>query len=899
MNKKDVLKKTTAFLAALSFLMTNQNQCIYLMAEEITTPNTNVENSAPETTTSVSEKNNVSAVVTTQKTEPVITTVPETTENTTTTASSETTTVTMTTPMYVYNFTFYGESFNNDKIIIKFLKAIGIREQYIEITENGVQVKLPYTLKSLNQNIISIDSVHAKAEAKGHNITFTEHTLFKFNFVGESIPNNYNLKKNLISLIGVNYDQMQNFGHEQCELYLPYDFAGRYSEDTLLNIGDISAKVTLEENVFSFTEYYDISPVIDYVNVPESIIDNHVPHNAKLSLKEYYRFEDKNITEIPVTSNLDYKNYGGMYIISKDRYYKISEKTYSIKVENENCKVDNLNTTYSWKKDKEYEGDKFIISGEGEYIKSITIYDDNDKAVYSNDLSNQMLESCEVVFSVQNEGINIAHNKVFTVKVDTVPKTVSVPLYFFNPETNEWEHNAETDYRTFEVSNKGTITVPQRIQDENNVDKHLFITITENSLPQDAPILGDIIKNISSHNPNFKYSPSIVLCYYNLKQNIDFDFENNIDSSETLKYTDNIFIRKLSTYFLIMKLSCISSMEYITMDELVIKDSENVGLSATSNELEKNFEKKLNLITPPTFLNITGILDNSGNNYLDSNKYIYLDAHAPRFDLSTAKTHPTGTNTKGEVWTNSNFKFDITVDDRFSVSANDFGEELHNQLDGITSKTGKVIITDEAGNTHTFAKNSDGTFGHTVTAPATAEGTVPEEAPALNYSIEYESITDNADNTETLRFYVSTDEILFVQNFTVSVEDGVGNPSASAESKTITARIEKTAPVVTSAEIRGFVENSNTIVSRKDGKKGNVVLSGEFSDGDSGIKEIRAVPVSDKSTTTVTPETIGKSDKFSFTFSNDSAEGDKAKLKITVTDFAGNTSEVIYSGDAE
>ena len=94
MGKKEVLKKTTAFLAALSFLMTNQNQCIYLMAEEITTPNTKVENSTSTTTVSKKDNNVTTTTVntisaTTMYTEPTVTTASAITETITTTVSNE------------------------------------------------------------------------------------------------------------------------------------------------------------------------------------------------------------------------------------------------------------------------------------------------------------------------------------------------------------------------------------------------------------------------------------------------------------------------------------------------------------------------------------------------------------------------------------------------------------------------------------------------------------------------------------------------------------------------------------------------------------------------------------------------------------------------------------------
>ena len=489
MSRKEVLKKTTAFLAAFSFLMTNQNQYIYLMAEEITTSNTNVENSTSTTTVSKKDNNVTTTTVntpsdTTMYTEPTVTTAPAITETIATTVPTEMTTVTTTpAPKYVYNFTFIGDSFkDNNELIITAIKSIGIREEYIEITENSVQAKLYNKLSRPSKDVRTIGSIYAKAEMSGYNITFTEYTLFSFNFVGTNIEKNKTNQRLFMESIGVydiddtNYAILKSdFGKDFDYSKLIYTRSGR------------KAKLELKENVFLFTEYYDISPVMEYIDVPESIINNHVPYNTELSLKECYRFEDANTKKITVKSDLNYKDY------------KISEKTYSVEFESGNYKVGGQNPEtkkYSWLKDK---SNTYNIHCEGEYIKSVTIYD-GETAVYTEDFSDSMSDSCDITFSTENLELEIVDNKVFTVKVDTIPKTVSVPLYFFNPETNEWEHNDETDCRTFEVANNGTITVPQRLQDENNVDKHLFITSTENISLPNTPNLEEIINNIN----NFK-----------------------------------------------------------------------------------------------------------------------------------------------------------------------------------------------------------------------------------------------------------------------------------------------------------------------------------------------------------------------------------------------------------
>ena len=116
---------------------------------------------------------------------------------------------------------------------------------------------------------------------------------------------------------------------------------------------------------------------MEYIDVPESIINNHVPYNTELSLKECYRFEDANTKKITVKSDLNYKDY------------KISEKTYSVEFESGNYKVGGQNPEtkkYSWLKDK---SNTYNIHCEGEYIKSVTIYD-GETAVYTEDFSDSM-----------------------------------------------------------------------------------------------------------------------------------------------------------------------------------------------------------------------------------------------------------------------------------------------------------------------------------------------------------------------------------------------------------------------------------------------------------------------------------------------------------------------------
>ena len=919
MNKRDVLKKTIAFVAALSFLTANQSQYIYIAAEEISPSNTKIENSTSATTTTSSESNNVvSDTVTTPKyTEPVVTTITETTDSITTTVTESTTTDVTTEPtnVYNYNFTFIGKSFeNSDDAAIGFLKGIGISEEFIEITENGIQAKLPYMLTGMNGKMINSNSLYAKPEVNGNDIKFTEYMMFTFNYTGSNIEKNKKDQLYMMKRIGIDIDDssvLRVLGNMQYGAMLPSyfgdDFESKFIQINNSNTNDTSrtfaVKVDLDKDIytqFNVIEYCYIDGEIEkYIDLG-AMIDHCLPYGTGISLNKYYYFADPD-DKIIFNGTLDLVVYNGeRYLEEKSVRHKLIPKKYKVKFDDKIYKVGD--STPEERECLWYRNNNgYDVYCENEYIKSISICD-GDTVLYTKELETPYSTSGHIEFP--KEQFEVVDGKEFTIKVDTIPHKVSVPKYYFDPATGEWEQDATID---FDVADDGTIVVPQRLQDENNIDKYLFITATENTLPQSVPNLGEIVKQISADDPKIKYSPSMMLCYYGLKQSSGFDFESNVSNERTLKYAENVFIRKLSSYFSFMSLSKDSIIEYVFMDEIFSDCIWNAEMTSFFDGAEKHWEEEISPIDPPTFINITSILDDSGNNYLDSNQYIYLDAHAPRFELAP-QNEP---NANGEVWTNSDFIIDVTVDDKFSVSADDFGEELHSKLDGITSKTGKVIISDDEGNTHTFTKNPDGTFECKVSAPANKGDTVSEEKPTLNYSISCINVVDNSDKTETLSFSVSTEDELFVKEFTVSVEDGVGNPST--DKKSITTRIEKIAPELVTVEDAGRVKTEE--IKKEENKEvpvncivdydvggGYLVISGQFDDKNSGLKQIEFVKTNmmtlDESKELLSGEQI-KDGKFEYKFSSEMPGGERAWIDIIVTDYAGNEATYSYTAEPE
>ena len=850
-DKKQILKRTISFITAVSVI-----SCYYSVPFCA---------SAADTTTATSETKQTSVTTTSASTTAVTTMA--TAETTTNTTKAEYTYTVNIGGMDINNkneaYIFYGRLFtadmhpdNNGKIKTEIapeeLKDLINKDNIID--HNGHN----YKFSEISNYIIKLDEYFKVDMEQNAPVLFTESVAYN---------NNTYLKKDSTVTITANQDWI-----------LQKKIVKMFQPDYFETVKDVSftASYSLKINTRQQNglNYYEFSiNGTDY-----KVIYSSFSVNFEDNYKDY--------------RSDDYQS-NGMYLW-KDR--KISD------VEGFGYKIPfNINATKNG-----YIQSVTVTSSDNTPLIVCRSNDDKYTDVNNTDLIKNSEYNHNAQLSIMiPDDIQPSDNCKFTVSVEIIPEIVTTQIKKYSFKDNQWI----TEDVQSKTSNNGSITAPRILKDENNQMTHILMGCDIS--PEITPTLADlvtILSNPGSVDNSVSYSHNKHTFYY-----LSLDTKN-VDVKPfkiigTKSDKNNIYCVSVNEKSgMIPSLNILSGLStayeiYGTKD---MRDT-NIAINSLRKKYNEDYPEENHLeflgSTPKgeetQFVIIRSICDYIDSdeydkfaNYLSSPLYLYVDRLAPQIK----KAFTDGTEISDKLpWSKNDITFSLNIDDRNKLDKNNYTDELYNNFNNVASKTAEITIgnyifkINDGVITKSKKSTTDSGLSDDTIVSETADAEYNNNLSDCNIEAEY---TKNQDGTETVTFKITTDkQYIKKDNVNITVTDSCGNKSGSF----LNIWIDKTSPYLKTGKtiIDGFDENLKNIVST--GR--DVEFRYEASDAvigeneGSGIKSVIAEYISEN-----THGSIKKNDADVFEWNR--FKNSKGKIKVTVTDNAGNSTEYFYKDGA-
>ncbi len=734
MKNKEILRRTTAFISALSIVYATtiaQTDGVLVKGAETTTVTKQSETQSVVTTSeTASADTTVPVLVTTEpetssssditSTAPVSDTEEQTTEATevTTVTTEEETTTTV--PVFSHDFTMTFDN-NIDDSSVKDLasKICGAGASDIKVTSNGEKSEFICSFKSVNTDF---DLVSALKNCNAFEVK--NNTPYLKNGRDDNLQYfSYSAKGSKVDFFACYYFVVDG---ESKTLNCP--------EDGVLETDDKG--ITLSGAVFKSGNTIFIEKGL-YLTITAK--DGYKPEYKQVSIPGVSPNNDKN-NFISCKVSEDSKNYTVSLDVKKNsdvvsplivqKFEKPILKIERNEVKGIGLKIDNQNynskNTLSW---YEENGNNLQISVNSDYaFDLLAVKKDSSGNVTETETLGENLESYDKNVFKESELLNkYKYDSSVILKIDAFIKHQKYDVYL-----DDVKKDARGDYKVYKENNNRYIDIPyfEIVNDDTYVLNE--IKFDDNNELNDLLSLDKVLEN-NMTNYRFTYDKEadhVTGLYY---KKID-KAGSNISSCGTLRNSESRTLSKTGGRYNVYSIGTKSKNEdyyimYRYSNDILHRFFNTKGLSSSYD-----FEVQIR-DSAVQYIVIDHVFKRSGNDITEielnhSDKLFYLDNTAPDVpkDLMTMsqgsekneKLNSVSKINEESIWYNSSINLDVFISDKTTgVTDNDIRTRL-DTISGSSSEITSIVISDEEpseGNTYSrkaeffsFSKNKKGSW---------------------------------------------------------------------------------------------------------------------------------------------------------------------------------------------